>query len=192
LTHETYCATAAQTAFVDNWNSTAETAFRTARSWIPATSTVNPEITKYNFSFNVVDHPAMGDFVTDDALVGTWTAVADFVQNIGTFTPGTRLYWAGVKFANDGTVQQRNATGYDNAGAGNRFSAWKPMGTWTKTTETGEFVSKGIINAYALAPEYTIKAIDATNYLFVQDKNEYSYGQNASKPTYYVFAKVEP
>jgi hypothetical protein len=155
---------------VANFN---ESAFRAERPWIPATSTIDPRIGSGEVDYHIIDHPVMTPFVNDSAVIGVWTVV-DYISEIDDFDPTdiqwTGSYWIGVEFVSGGTLK----TQFDGW-------AWENNGKWTKGLISG-------VPGSGQAPEYEIKPVSGTAYLFVQWKSG-DYSIRGRKPSYYVFKK---
>jgi hypothetical protein len=155
----------------EDWDELAnynESSFRAERPWIPATSTIDPKMGSLGVDYQIVDHPVMTPFVNDSEAIGVWTAV-NFVNEIDHFDP-TAIYdpwWTGIEFISDGTIKTQYGDG-----------TWGNSGTWTK----------GLISNSSMAPEYEIKTVSGTAYLFVQWKSG-DYSVRGRKPSYYVFKK---
>jgi hypothetical protein len=177
-----YIPTAEEQEYIDNFHTLYETAFRAARLWIPATSTISPTATKVKIEldggkklgieFNIVDNPDMA-FINDNAVIGVWTVV-DFVDEYAGYNPSNPQqpdtnFWAGLKFEENGVLSQKYRGDAD----------WHNGGKWTK----------GVLQTGNTAPEYEIKTYADGAYIFVQWKSG-DYTVRARKPSYYVFKKT--
>jgi hypothetical protein len=171
LGNQTRVPTEEELAIVAGWNKAAEAAFRSERSWIPATSTIGPPtIGDWGLDYHIVDHPDK-TFVNDPEVIGTW-GVVDFVDDYTGYDPDDPQWpdantWSGLKFEADGVLQEQ----YNG---GNWYSGRK----WTK----------GIVIGESQASEYVIQNHPQGSYLFVQWKSG-DYSARGRKPSYYVFKK---
>jgi len=151
-----------------------ETLFRSERPWIPATSTIDPQVGWGwgGIDYNIVDHPDM-TFVNDPLVIGVWSSVY-YIDEIDDFLPGSlylwELFWTGVEFVSGGTIKTQIGD-----------EIWRNNGKWTNGLIQG-------IPTNMAASEYELKTISGTTYLFIQWKSG-DYSARGDKPQYYVLAK---
>ncbi|MDR2363559.1 MAG: hypothetical protein LBD65_04005, partial [Spirochaetaceae bacterium] len=164
-----YVPTAADQAEIAAFN---EAAFRESHPWIPASSTITPTATKRGMEYIIADNPTM-TFENDPEALGTWITV-EFIYIIDWFDP------ADIDEDFDGGWLESLAFAANGVLTCNGYTS--PAYSWTKNLikmEDGDGVT---------APEYEIKTIAGTAYLFVQNKNgDYTY--RARKPGWFVMRK---
>jgi bla regulator protein BlaR1 len=165
-----YTPTAEDLAEIAAFN---ETAFRAARPWIPASSTITPQATKREIAYNVEDNPDM-TFVNDPDVLGAWTTI-DFVVIPEWFDPADTdmdddVMLSSLTFAAGGSATCYYENGYTDSAA------------WTKNLlkmEDGDGVT---------APTYEIQTLSGTPYLFVEHKSG-DYTIRGQKPRWFVLKR---
>jgi len=179
-----YTPTAEDRAKLATYN---EANFRSARPWIPATTTIDVKVKRGDWFYTIVDNPVMTPFVSNDVIIGRWL-VCDFIDEPNTYNPQNPEnpeinFWEGIQFVSNGTIiELRNNAWYNN------------NSIWTTTTntyvglKTTNITTGGIIKRGDTAPEFVIKEYPQGLYLFAQWKAG-DYSRDARKPGYYVFKK---
>jgi hypothetical protein len=170
-----YVPTTEDLAEIAAFDEAAEAAFRRARPWIPATSTITPTATKAGVQYRVTDEwDDNASFVNDSAVSGTWTTI-DYVRVIDWFDP---------EDMNDieDWIRIESITFSGNGSISIQFYYGTHTSEWTKglvKTEDGASVT---------VSKYEIKTIGSTAYLFLEDKSG-DYISGTGKPSYFVLQK---